>query len=70
MKFKGQEYKGPRQTCNGCTKRHPACHDSCNEYIEARAEWDAWRRDMRRKKYLAKQVISHQIETVEKNKRR
>lgn len=68
MKYDGQIYKGPNHSCKDCPKRHLACHDSCMEYIQARAEWDAWRRLVKYKKHLAKQIRDHQVEQVLKHK--
>ncbi len=34
------------QTCKGCSKRHPGCHDHCEDYQEATVDW------IERKKWL------------------
>ena len=34
--------------CRGCTKRYPACHDSCPEYQEVKARLDAIRAERQR----------------------
>lgn len=26
--------------CHECEERHPACHDHCEKYIEAKKKWD------------------------------
>lgn len=31
---------GIKSVCYECKERHPGCHDSCQTYIEARAEYD------------------------------
>ena len=33
----------PKTNCRGCAKRYPGCHSKCEDYIRARAEYDAWR---------------------------
>ena len=27
-------------TCLGCQDRYPACHDTCEKYLEAKASWE------------------------------
>lgn len=66
-------YKGPNHKCKDCQKRHYACHDTCEDYINARKEWDERLREIRKTKHVYKDVIGHQVETVikvTKDKRR
>lgn len=28
------------KVCHGCTERHPACHDHCEKYIQAKQAWE------------------------------
>ena len=33
------DFKTVGHCCKDCAERHPACHDTCEKYIKAKAEW-------------------------------
>ena len=35
---------GIDSTCKDCSERYPACHDSCERYIQARKSYDEQKR--------------------------
>lgn len=50
-------YKWP---CKGCTERYPACHDSCERYLEVKAKnqacEDNYRKGLEARDYTISQV--------------
>lgn len=40
----------PKTHCRGCEKRYPGCHDKCEDYQAARAEFEEWKKKERRDK--------------------
>lgn len=52
--------EGPPSPCDGCEKRHMRCHGSCKEY----ADYDAKRRQVRRKQYLEGEVAHAVAQSV------
>lgn len=67
MRYDGNLYKGPQHNCKDCQKRHYACHDTCEDYINARKEWVERGRVIRKAKHDYNDVIGHQVATVIKN---
>lgn len=48
MRYDGNIYKAPKHKCKGCDRRYLGCHDHCEDYINARAEFlEEKRRGMR-----------------------
>ena len=39
MRYGGVIYKAPKHKCKGCDRRYLGCHDHCEDYINARAEF-------------------------------
>lgn len=69
MRYDGNIYKGPKHHCKDCQKRHLACHDTCEDFINARNEWVERGRaikDVRRKE---KVIIDHEVESTIRNKK-
>ena len=55
--------------CKGCVppKRHPACHDTCKEYLDAKA-LDQQRKDADRgKKDAARYTVENMIKNYDRN---
>ena len=42
-------------TCKDCPDRHEACHDHCEKYLDARAEWIEYKDKI----YQAKEPTEH-----------
>lgn len=53
-----------KSPCKECAKRHPACHDTCQEYQAFKIAADAVREE-RNRQYgnEATAYMSHQVET-------
>jgi hypothetical protein len=39
MRYDGWIYKTPKVKCKGCEQRYLGCHDHCEDYQKARAEF-------------------------------
>lgn len=54
--------------CNGCVapKRHPACHDHCEEYKKERAEYDERKAIADKKKFTEQGIYLQRAEAVAK----
>ena len=52
--------------CKGCGKRHPACHDSCSEYIEFKTDYTHKRELEAMQKYDTAAYISRVIKRSDK----
>ena len=40
MRYNGWVYRHPNTPCKECAKRYLGCHDHCEEYQAARAEYE------------------------------
>ena len=56
--------------CKDCKERHVGCHSTCEKYLEWNKKWVDNKIKISEKKYLMKQIDSHEIETTYKAKRR
>ena len=56
--------------CKDCTERQVGCHSTCEKYLEWNKKWVDNKIKISEKKYLMKQIDSHEIETTYKAKRR
>lgn len=54
--------------CRYCVapKRHIGCHGKCQEYIDWKAEWDAFQKEQKRERLIDRQVV----DDLNKNLRR
>ena len=42
--------KGISQCCRFCEERYPACHDTCERYLSAAAEWEKYKAQVKAEK--------------------
>lgn len=70
MSYTGYTYKGPRTSCRECTERYLGCHDHCETYQKALAEWLERKKDIRHKKNLIQQNDRFAIDSVIRNLKR
>lgn len=63
-------YKGLKNQCKGCTQRHPACHDHCQTYNDALAEWHEFTAAARRNKQKAMDLNRFVFDQAIRNLRR
>lgn len=70
MRYEGRIYRGPNQPCKDCQKRHYACHDTCEEFIQARTEWVEHKRVIRNNKRLFTDLNSFEVEGKLKGQRK
>lgn len=70
MRYSGYTYKGPRTSCRECTERHQGCHDHCETYQTALAEWLERKKEIRKKKKLIQQSDRYAIDSVIRNSKR
>lgn len=56
------------KSCMNCVapKRHPGCHGTCPEYLEARAEYDRLKSAYDREQAISASIYSSRTEKVEK----
>jgi hypothetical protein len=40
--------------CKDCATRHPACHGTCEKYLQQRAEFDEWKEEQRKQDEIKK----------------
>ena len=60
-KFPCNEYPG-----GNCPRRKPGCHDSCEDFIRAKAENDARKQIERQKRHDRLDVSSYKVDTFTK----
>ena len=60
-------YRGPSIECKDCTKRHLACHDTCENYQHAIKEWIEWGRTVKAAKRKDKAIRSYEVEVTIRN---
>lgn len=53
-------------TCKNCKKRLVGCHATCQEYREAKKEWNARTEQIRKEKDLAYMITSYEGRVREK----
>lgn len=68
MVYNGVALKGIGGTCKDCTERHTACHDHCLKYQKAKAKWNAYREDIRKRKKEETAADRFKIESCIRNK--
>ena len=56
--------------CKDCKERQVGCHSTCEKYLEWNKAWVENKTEISKQRYLAKQLNSHEIETVRKAARR
>ena len=56
--------------CKDCKERQVGCHSTCEKYLEWNKKWVDNKIKISEKKYLMKQIDSHEIENTYKAKRR
>lgn len=62
MEYQGEKFRAIKSTCRGCEKRYPGCHDHCESYQEAQAEWLKFKREIKKNKRLHKEFDSFRID--------
>lgn len=62
MEYQGQKFRAIKSNCRGCEKRYPGCHDHCESYQEAQAEWLKFKREIKKNKRLHKEFDSFRID--------
>lgn len=60
MKYNGTIYKSIN-TCRDCPDRHPACHDHCEKYQEALAEWKEKKQSIKHTKKMHREFDKFRI---------
>ena len=55
-------------TCKDCPDRYPACHDKCEKYQDALAEWIEQKRTIRHEKHLHLEYDKFKINAMNRNR--
>lgn len=63
MKYGGREFKSIN-TCRDCPDKHPGCHDHCEKYQSALAEWKEKKAAVKHAKRLYKQYDDFRVESL------
>lgn len=61
---------GAKAPCKDCVKRHPCCHDSCEDYKEYRTAISSVRERMQKDIYLDNAIKETRINRTKKKKRK
>lgn len=56
-------------TCKDCTDRHLACHDTCEKYQDALAEWNEYKETIKQRKKI-NEYDEYKIQVIAQMKRR
>ena len=64
MRYDGAVYKTPKTECKNCKHRSLACHDTCQSYQQAMADWLERKKQIRKSKQGDKQARAHEIENT------
>lgn len=65
MKYGGTVYKSIN-TCKDCPDRYLGCHDHCEKYQKALAEWKEKKRFAKKVKRLSREYDGFKIEAMER----
>lgn len=60
---------GIKGVCYGCEERYPACHDTCEKYKEARAEYDQRKETILKEKNKDREHDTYKLHSVRKAKK-
>ncbi len=52
--------------CKDCANRHPACHGSCEKYIQQKAELDARKAEARKQYEINKGITQFRYDGINK----
>lgn len=64
MRYSGAIYKTPKTQCKGCPNRHLACHDTCESYQRAIADWNDQKKVIIANKQGDKLALAHEIDNT------
>ena len=64
MRYDGAVYKTPKTECRFCEHRHLACHDTCQSYKQAMADWWDHKKLIRANKQGDRLALAHEIENT------
>ena len=64
MEYRGEKRKGIRSTCRDCQERYIGCHDHCEKYLQAQAEWLDFKSKTKKAKKLHKEFDSFRINAL------
>ena len=64
MRYGGAVYKTPKTKCKNCDHRHLACHDTCQSYKQAMADWQDHKQLIKTNKQGDRLALAHEIENT------
>lgn len=67
MNYHGTIYKSIN-TCKDCKDRYPACHDHCEKYQNALAEWKEKKQSIKHNKRMYRQYDGFKIAAMSRIK--
>lgn len=56
-------------TCRDCEDRYPACHDSCEKYRKASADWQKRKDKIRKAKKEAQMYDEYKINKIKRERK-
>ena len=68
MRYNGWVYRHSNTPCKECTKRHLGCHDHCEEYQAARAEYENIKNAARANEELYRYISEQITKTLRRKK--
>ena len=60
---------GIKSVCYECKDRYPACHDSCEKYSEAKAEFEERKEKIRTEREKFKEIDIYHLEAVRRTRK-
>ncbi len=51
--------------CKDCATRHPACHGTCEKYIQQKAELEAFKAELRKRNEIKKGLDQFRYDGIE-----
>ena len=68
MGFRGSK-SGIKSVCYDCQDRHPACHDTCERYSEAKTEFEQRKAVIKSERDKYKQIDIYHLEAVRRTRK-
>ena len=59
---------GIRNVCFECQDRYPACHDTCEKYVEAKAEYEERKAKVKTERDKYKEIDLYHLQAVRRTR--
>lgn len=64
--YRGFNRQRITESCKDCQDRHPACHDHCERYKEAKKQWDERKEVIKAARDKAREIDLYQKSAVQR----